>query len=626
MSFPSSPSNGQTAVVNGISYVYSSAKSAWNRINSVTANSISVTGNVNIFGNLAFGTTTANASFDASTVTGGIILPSGTTAQRPANSKLGTIRYNTTFSVLEIYTNTGWTQLISATTPTISNIQFSTGGTINFTQNAFSSIPQQITITGTNFTAPMSVLINGVTAANTVSNATQIVATIAGTFSYGNLPVVVAPGLSGTTTMTFSQVPIWATIGNLIFPYATPVNYGLTNNLTLASGDTVAYTVSSGSLPTNVSIVNGAIVGTPVGYTSNIASTIGITATNRYGLSATQTIPYYLVGATTPIWNSAAIAAAGNVTVTQFLPSTTVLSQYVSYSIGDTITYTVASGSVPTGMVLTSTGNLTGTPTGYAGTTSSNFVVTATDREGQSANQTFNYTVVTYSVSLTSNLTTGPNTTGAYFNQLFTANGNVGAVSWSNIGSLPTGLTLTPTGNTATVAGYPTTAGTYSYTIKVVDTNNVSNTLPYSGTIATATSYSATVFIVGAGGCGGSAPGSNEGGGGGGGGGVGYGTVPISTGYVGTITVGGGGGSSSTFALANGPSYPNLVTGTANGAAGGYGGNGGGANCAPHLRAGGGAGTGGSGAPFTWVNGYACLLYTSPSPRDRTRSRMPSSA
>ena len=29
-----------------------------------------------------------------------------------------------------------------------------------------------------------------------------------------------------------------------------------------------------------------------------------------------------------------------------------------------------------------------------------------------------------------------------------------------------------------------------------------------------------------------------------------------------------------------------------------------------------------------WLNsmGYSCLLYTSPSPRDRTRSRMPSSA
>ena len=30
--------------------------------------------------------------------------------------------------------------------------------------------------------------------------------------------------------------------------------------------------------------------------------------------------------------------------------------------------------------------------------------------------------------------------------------------------------------------------------------------------------------------------------------------------------------------------------------------------------------------PKAYENGYSCLLYTSPSPRDRTRSRMPSSA
>ena len=32
------------------------------------------------------------------------------------------------------------------------------------------------------------------------------------------------------------------------------------------------------------------------------------------------------------------------------------------------------------------------------------------------------------------------------------------------------------------------------------------------------------------------------------------------------------------------------------------------------------------GTMSTYPNGYICLLYTSPSPRDRTRSRMPSSA
>jgi hypothetical protein len=43
MSFPIGPVNNQTTVVNGITYVYSSANNAWTR---VTANNITVTGNV----------------------------------------------------------------------------------------------------------------------------------------------------------------------------------------------------------------------------------------------------------------------------------------------------------------------------------------------------------------------------------------------------------------------------------------------------------------------------------------------------------------------------------------------------------------------------------------------------
>src|SRR5664280_3464168 len=37
-------------------------------------------------------------------------------------------------------------------------------------------------------------------------------------------------------------------------------------------------------------------------------------------------------------------------------------------------------------------------------------------------------------------------------------------------------------------------------------------------------------------------------------------------------------------------------------------------------------GRNGLSAPYALARQYACLLYTSPSPRDRTRSRMPSSA
>jgi hypothetical protein len=49
---------------------------------------------------------------DASTSTGGLIVPTGTTAQRPSSPVVGTIRYNTTNSHLEIYIASSWTTII----------------------------------------------------------------------------------------------------------------------------------------------------------------------------------------------------------------------------------------------------------------------------------------------------------------------------------------------------------------------------------------------------------------------------------------------------------------------------------------------------------------------------------
>jgi hypothetical protein len=51
MSFPTSPVNGQQATVNGITYVYVSAKNAWNR----------ATGSFSVIGDI----TLANVSYQA---------------------------------------------------------------------------------------------------------------------------------------------------------------------------------------------------------------------------------------------------------------------------------------------------------------------------------------------------------------------------------------------------------------------------------------------------------------------------------------------------------------------------------------------------------------------------------
>jgi hypothetical protein len=47
-----------------------------------------------------------NGVVNVSASNGGIIFPTGTTAQRPANPTSGTVRYNSNSSSLEIYTNT----------------------------------------------------------------------------------------------------------------------------------------------------------------------------------------------------------------------------------------------------------------------------------------------------------------------------------------------------------------------------------------------------------------------------------------------------------------------------------------------------------------------------------------
>jgi hypothetical protein len=60
---------------------------------------------------------------------------------------------------------------------------------------------------------------------------------------------------------------------------------------------------------------------------------------------------------------------------------------------GSTITYAVTTGSLPTGLTLSSSGEISGTPTGYTSTETINFTITATDDEGETAFRDFSFLV-----------------------------------------------------------------------------------------------------------------------------------------------------------------------------------------------------------------------------------------
>jgi hypothetical protein len=61
---------------------------------------------------------------------------------------------------------------------------------------------------------------------------------------------------------------------------------------------------------------------------------------------------------------------------------------------GSTITYAVTTGSLPTGLTLSSSGEISGTTTGYSANETVNFTVTATDDEGETAVRGFSFLVL----------------------------------------------------------------------------------------------------------------------------------------------------------------------------------------------------------------------------------------
>ena len=79
------------------------------------ANNIGIVQTVDLSANLAFQTANANALIITSdqtanfASTGSVLIPSGTTAQRPSSPVNGMMRYNTSFSLLEGYANGAWT-------------------------------------------------------------------------------------------------------------------------------------------------------------------------------------------------------------------------------------------------------------------------------------------------------------------------------------------------------------------------------------------------------------------------------------------------------------------------------------------------------------------------------------
>ena len=268
----------------------------------------------------------------------GIVVPKGTTAERPVSPTVGEVRFNTTLDQLEQYTNdSGW-QGISPP-PVVASVDVnsidSTAGT------------QTIVITGSNFDiTAVGALVdaNGTTKTATTStrnSSTQITIVYSGGDVIGadvpeplDVKVTNGSGLAATLedVIGVDDNPVWTTASGSL---GTVIEDEAISTITLQAtdpetGGSITYTVTSGSLPTGLSLNSstGAITGTP-----NVNDTYNASGvTHNFSVTATGADSETTVRAFSILrkWydGSTSALAASSASAIKTLTSTTTDGQY----------------------------------------------------------------------------------------------------------------------------------------------------------------------------------------------------------------------------------------------------------------------------------------------------------
>jgi hypothetical protein len=221
----------------------------------------------------------------------GIILPDGTTAQRPSPATVGTARYNTTLGKNEVYDVDGWTVIASA--PEVASVSPTT---INE-----SDTTQTIVITGDKFdNGATAVMIDSsgselTPTTSTRDSSTQITITYSGgdVVTSSNEPydvkVINSTGLSKVLSdaVSLNESPDWSTAsGNVATVYEDEAMTNVSLTATDPEGGAVSFTLTSGALPTGVSLSSsGVISGTPNAGNSGYSSS-GVT--HNFSVSASD--------------------------------------------------------------------------------------------------------------------------------------------------------------------------------------------------------------------------------------------------------------------------------------------------------------------------------------------------
>ncbi|HUY82462.1 MAG TPA: putative Ig domain-containing protein [Acidobacteriaceae bacterium] len=264
---------------------------------------------------------------------------------------------------------------------------------------------------------------------------------------------------NGTATITVPADPAVTTAS------LAPAPVGTAYSVTLAGSGGIApysWALTGGTMPACLTLSSaGVISGTPVascvGTASNLVFTLTDSGTPNKLTGASQQLSLVvnpapaitftsasLTGATYKVAYSASVAATGG---------------------AGTLTYTLASGTLPTGLSLSTAGVISGTPT-ETGTFP--ITVKAADAFDDSNTQVYSLKVTYPPLTVTAQTLPVGYVGSTYTQSTLAATGGSGTgYTWVATSALPTGLSLSTAG---VISGKPSgSTGTISFTVKVTD-------------------------------------------------------------------------------------------------------------------------------------------------------------
>ncbi len=290
-----------------------------------------------------------------------------------------------------------------------------------------------------------------------------------------------ANGVTATRayTITVNAAP---TITTSSLPAATTGQTNYSQPLAATSGTTpYTWSLASGALPGGLSISSAGVISGPNVTASAGSYSFTVQVTDVDGVVATKLLSITVNDAPTITTASLPAATTGQTNYSQPLAATNGTTPY---------TWSLASGTLPGGLSISSAGVISG-PNVTATAGSFSFTVKVTDANGVAATQTLSITVNAAPSITTSSLPAATTGQTNYSQQLAAINGT-GAYAWSLAsGTLPGGLTISSSG-VISGSNVTATAGTFNFTVKVIDANGVAVTKALSITVNGAPTISPT--------------------------------------------------------------------------------------------------------------------------------------